>query len=150
VLSTLHTNTAVGAVARLTDMGVERFLLAPMLAGVVAQRLVRRLCPDCARPDVANRADCDLLDGMIEAGTPLRRAVGCPACRGLGYRGRTGIYEVVTVDAEMEALIHGGAAEAELAALARRRGPSLVEDGVRNISAGVTTVEDVARVAQEH
>ena len=150
VLSTLHTNTAVGAVARLIDMGVERFLLAPMLAGVVAQRLVRQLCPDCARPDVATQADHDLLDGALAVGTPLRRAEGCPACHGLGYRGRTGIYEVVTVDREMEALIHGGAAEADLIAQARRRGPSLVEDGVRKIRAGITTVEDVARVAQEH
>lgn len=150
VLSTLHTNTAVGAVARLIDMGVERFLLAPMLAGVVAQRLVRRLCPDCARPDVATEADRDLLEGALEVGSPLRRAAGCPACHGLGYRGRTGIYEVVTVDGEMEALIHGGAAEADLTALARRRGPSLVESGVGKIREGATTVEDVARVAQEH
>jgi general secretion pathway protein E len=149
VLSTLHTNTAVGAVARLIDMGVERFLLAPMLAGVVAQRLVRRLCPECARADVATEADCDLLQGALAVGAALRRAGGCPACHGLGYRGRTGIYEVVTVDREMEALIHGGAAEAELVAQARHRGPSLVEDGIAKIRAGVTTVEDVARVAQE-
>ncbi|MBA3324312.1 MAG: type II secretion system ATPase GspE [Rhodobacteraceae bacterium] len=150
VLSTLHTNTAVGAVARLIDMGVERFLLAPMLAGVVAQRLVRRLCPDCARPDVATQADHDLLDGAIAVGAALRRAQGCPACHGQGYRGRTGIYEVVTIDRAMEAAIHGGAAEAELIALARQHGPSLVEDGARKIRDGVTTVEDVARVAQEH
>jgi len=150
VLSTLHTNTAVGAVARLIDMGVERFLLAPMLAGVVAQRLVRRLCPECARSDVATQADCDLLQGALPVGAELRRAGGCAACHGLGYRGRTGIHEVVTVDREMEALIHGGAAEADLVAQARRRGPSLVEDGVRKIRAGITTVEDVARVAQEH
>jgi general secretion pathway protein E len=149
VLSTLHTNTAVGAVARLTDMGVERFLLAPMLAGVVAQRLVRRLCPDCAREDSATAADRALLDGAIELGAPLRRPVGCPACRGLGYRGRTGIYEVVTVDRELEALIHGGAAEATLAEHARRRGPSLIADGVAKVVAGATTVEEVARVAQE-
>jgi general secretion pathway protein E len=149
VLSTLHTNTAVGAVARLIDMGVERFLLAPMLAGVVAQRLVRQLCADCARADRATQADHDLLEGALPVGAPLRRAEGCPACRGLGYRGRTGIYEVVTIDREMEALIHGGAAEAELVAQARRRGPSLVEDGARKIRAGVTTVEEVARVAQE-
>jgi general secretion pathway protein E len=121
-----------------------------MLAGVVAQRLVRQLCPDCARADVATRVDRDLLDGALAIGSPLRRAVGCPACHGLGYRGRTGIYEVVTADREMEALIHAGAAEAELIANARRRGPSLVEDGVRKIREGITTVEDVARVAQEH
>ncbi len=149
VLSTLHTNDAVGAVTRLSDMGVERFLLAPMLAGVVAQRLVRELCPECARPGMATAADRDLLDGAIAVGAPLRRAHGCPACLGLGYRGRTGIYEVVTIDREMEALIHRGAAEAELVAHARRLGPSLIEDGVRKIGQGITTVEEVARVAQE-
>ncbi len=150
VLSTLHTNSAVGTVARLIDMGVERFLLAPMLAGVVAQRLVRRLCPDCAQVDAATAADRDRLDGAIALGAPLRRAVGCPACLGLGYRGRTGIYEVVTVDRAMEAMIHGGAAEATLVTHARSLGPSLIDDGVRKIAEGVTTIEEVARVAQEH
>ncbi len=150
VLSTLHTNTAIGAVARLIDMGVERFLLAPMLAGVVAQRLVRQLCPECATPDTATAADRDLLDGAIAVGAPVHRAQGCPACLGLGYRGRTGIYEVVTIDREMEALIHTGAAEAVLVAHARKLGPSLVDDGVRKIGQGITTVEEVARVAQEH
>ncbi len=150
VLSTLHTNTAIGAVARLIDMGVERFLLAPMLAGVVAQRLVRRLCPDCAEPGAATAVDRDRLDGAIAVGAPLRRAHGCPACLGQGYRGRTGIYEVVTIDREMQALIHGGASEADLIAHARRHGPSLIEDGVRKIGEGVTTVDEVARVAQEH
>ena len=150
VLSTLHTNTAIGAVARLIDMGVERFLLAPMLAGVVAQRLVRQLCAECAEPDAATAADRDLLEGAIAVGAALHRARGCPECMGLGYRGRTGIYEVVTIDREMEALIHRGVAEAELIAYARRLGPSLIEDGVRKIANGVTTVEEVARVAQEH
>ncbi len=149
VLSTLHTNTAVGAVARLIDMGVERFLLAPMLAGVVAQRLVRELCPECSRPGAATAADRDLLDGAIAIGAPLRRAHGCPACLGLGFRGRTGIYEVVTVDRMMEGMIHRGAAEADLVAHARTLGPSLIDDGIRKIGMGVTTVEEVARVAQE-
>ena len=150
VLSTLHTNTAVGAVSRLTDMGVERFLLAPMLAGVIAQRLVRRLCPDCAEAGAASALDRDRLEGAIAIGAPIRRACGCPACQGTGFRGRTGIYEVVTVDRDMQALIHAGAAEADLTAHARRLGPSLIADGARKIAEGVTTVEEVARVAQEH
>ena len=150
VLSTLHTNSAVGAVSRLIDMGVERFLLAPMLAGMVAQRFVRQLCPDCAAPDRATATDHERLDGAIAIGAPLHRATGCPACLGLGYRGRTGIYEVVTVDRAMQALIHAGAAEADLIAHARTLGPSLTDDGVRKIAEGVTTVEEVARVAQEH
>ena len=148
VLSTLHTNTAIGAVARLIDMGVERFLLAPMLVGVVAQRLVRRLCADCRRPDTATASDADLIDGLA-VGDALWRACGCAACQGQGYRGRSGIYEVIAVTREMEGLIHAGASEADLTAAARRDGPGLIADGLRQIRAGMTTVEDVARVAKE-
>ncbi len=148
VLSTLHTNTAIGAVSRLIDMGVERFLLAPMLVGVVAQRLVRRLCPDCKQPGTATAAEAALLDGLLE-GDSLCRAVGCPVCQGVGYRGRSGIYEVVAITPTIEAMIHQGAAEADLTAAARADGPGLVADGLRQIRAGFTTVEDVARVAQE-
>lgn len=148
VLSTLHTNTAIGAVSRLIDMGVERFLLAPMLIGVVAQRLVRRLCPDCRRADPATHADVALIDGLL-VGETVHRAVGCAACHGQGYRGRSGIYEVIAVTRDLENLIHKGASEADLADAARRDGPGLVADGLRQIRAGATTVEDVARVVQE-
>ncbi len=148
VLSTLHTNTAIGAVSRLIDMGVERFLLAPMLVGVVAQRLVRRLCPDCRTRDEATASDASLIDGL-RVGDELWRASGCLACHGQGYRGRSGIYEVVAVTREIEALVHSGASEAELTSAARRDGPGLIADGLRQIRAGVTTVEDVARVAKE-
>ncbi|MFN3311977.1 MAG: GspE/PulE family protein [Hyphomonas sp.] len=148
VLSTLHTNTAIGAVSRLVDMGVERFLLAPMLIGVVAQRLVRRLCPDCHRPDTASATDAAAIDGLKE-GDAIWRAAGCPACSGQGFRGRSGIYEIVPITRRLETLIHAGASEAELTAVARAEGPGLVTDGLRLIRAGATTVEDVARVVQE-
>jgi general secretion pathway protein E len=148
VLSTLHTNTAIGAVSRLVDMGVERFLLAPMLVGVVAQRLVRRLCPECRTPDRATAQDADLIEGLA-VGDSLFRACGCEACHGQGYRGRSGIYEVVAISREIEALIYAGASEAEMTLQARREGPGLIADGLRQIRAGLTTVEDVARVAQE-
>ncbi|WP_426036268.1 type II secretion system ATPase GspE [Cypionkella sp. TWP1-2-1b2] len=148
VLSTLHTNTAVGAVSRLVDMGVERFLLAPMLVGVVAQRLVRRLCAECRRADTATETDAALIDGLA-VGDALFRACGCPTCHGQGYRGRSGIYEVVAMTREIEALIYAGASEADLTTQARRDGPGLIADGLRQIRAGLTTVEDVARVAQE-
>ena len=148
VLSTLHTNTAIGAISRLTDMGVERFLLAPMLAGVVAQRLVRRLCPACRSPGTATQQDAALIDGLIP-GEALFRASGCPSCGGHGYRGRAGIYEVVAITPRLEAMIHSGASEADLTAEARLSGPGLIVDGLRQIRAGLTTVEDVARVAQE-
>lgn len=148
VLSTLHTNTAIGAIARLIDMGVERFLLAPMLVGVVAQRLVRRLCVECRQADQATAADAALVEGLV-VGETVHRAVGCAACHGQGYRGRSGLYEVVAMNRRMEVMIGAGASEAELTDAARAEGPGLIADGLRQIRAGVTTVEDVARVAQE-
>ena len=148
VLSTLHTNTAIGAVSRLIDMGIERFLLAPMLTGVVAQRLVRRLCPACRSADHATASDAARIEGL-QPGDPVFRAQGCPACKGQGYRGRSGIYEVVAISPTLAAMIHEGAAEADLATAARAEGPGLVADGLRLVRAGVTTVEDLARVAQE-
>lgn len=148
VLTTLHTNTAIGAVARLIDMDVERFLLAPMLLGVVAQRLIRRLCTDCRYPDTATQADADLVEGLLP-GEPVFRAQGCAACNHQGYRGRAGLYEVIAITRELEVLIHSGASEAELTQAARADGPGLVADGLRQIRAGLTTVDDVARVVRE-
>ena len=149
VLSTLHTNTAIGAVSRLVDMGVERFLLAPMLAGVVAQRLVRRLCPHCRRPDHATDADARLMAGLIAHGHRVFRAEGCSECQGHGYLGRTGVYEVVQITRTLQRLIHDGGSDADLTTEARRNGPSLLQDGLRLVDDGVTTVEEIARVAQE-
>ncbi|MDD3517960.1 MAG: type II secretion system ATPase GspE [Chromatiales bacterium] len=149
VLSTLHTNTAVGAITRLRDMGVEPFLLSSTVIGVLAQRLVRLLCEHCKQPYPANAADCRAL-GVSENDPPtLHRAVGCPRCQGLGYRGRTGIYELVEVDDAMRTLIHDGAGEFELERHARQHGPSIRADGLRRILAGHTTVEEVLRVTKE-
>jgi general secretion pathway protein E len=149
VLSTLHTNSAVGSVTRLIDMGVERYLLAPMLVGLAAQRLVRRLCPTCRREDVASEGDSLMLGGALKPGERVWRAVGCDDCGGDGYRGRAGVYEVVAVDERFQAMIHDGASEAEIEAHARRDNPSLLDDGVAKLRAGVTTVEEVARVTRE-
>jgi general secretion pathway protein E len=149
VLSTLHTNTAVGSVTRLIDMGVERYLLAPMVVGLVAQRLVRRLCPSCRREDDATDADALLLGGAIKPGRKIWRAVGCEQCHGDGYRGRAGLYEVVAVDDAFQKLIHDGASEADLERAARKAGPGLLEDGVAKLKAGLTTVEEVARVVRD-
>jgi general secretion pathway protein E len=149
VLSTLHTNTAVGSVTRLIDMGVERYLLAPMVVGLCAQRLVRRLCPACRREDVAGEADSLLLGGAVPVGTPIWRAVGCGECHDEGYRGRAGLYEVIAVDDAFQKLIHDGASEAEIERHARRSNPGLLDDGVAKLRAGVTTVEEVARVVRE-
>ena len=150
VLSTLHTNSAVGSVTRLIDMGVERYLLAPMVVGLAAQRLVRKLCQSCRREDVASEADALLLGRAIAPGETVWRAEGCPECHGDGYRGRAGLYEVVAVDDVFQALIHDGASEAELDRAARAAGnPALLDDGVMKVREGLTTVDEVARVVRD-
>ena len=149
VLSTLHTNSAVGAVTRLNDMGIEPFLLSSSLLGVLAQRLVRVLCQECREPHEADAAACALLG--VDPATPpvIFKAKGCPTCNHLGYRGRTGIYELIVIDEEMRRLIHNNAGEHELEAHARQHGPSIRHDGARNVLAGVTTLEEVLRVTRE-
>jgi general secretion pathway protein E len=149
VLSTLHTNSAIGSVTRLIDMGVERYLLAPMLVGLAAQRLVRRLCPSCRREDVAAETDSLLLGGAIRPGETLWRAGGCAECHNEGYRGRAGLYEVVAVDDRLQKMIHDGVSEADLEAHARKDNPSLLDDGLAKIRSGVTTVDEVARVVRD-
>lgn len=149
VLSTLHTNTAVGAVTRLRDMGVEPFLLSSSLLGVLSQRLVRVLCHDCKRPYAADSTECQLL-GVDPADPPtIHSAVGCDKCNGSGYRGRTGIYELVIVDDAMRTMIHDGKGEHSLEKYARRHTPALRDDGMRRVLEGDTTLEEVLRVTHE-
>jgi len=149
VLSTLHTNSAIGSITRLIDMGVERYLLAPMIVGLIAQRLVRRLCEHCRWQDQATEADSFLFGGALERGRQIWRAGGCEHCHGEGFKGRLGLYEVVPADDELRRLIHDGASEAMLTKAARATGPSLLEDGIAKLKAGLTSVEEVARVIQE-
>ncbi len=144
VLSTLHTNTAVGAVTRLQDMGIEPFLLASSLQLVLAQRLVRRLCKDCKLPVATDAAEQQRF-GFTE-GTQVWRAAGCDQCNHTGYRGRTGLYEVLEVDATMRRLIHDQAGEPALEAHVRAASPALSEHGRQRILAGETSLEEVLRV----
>jgi general secretion pathway protein E len=134
VLATLHTNDAPSAVTRLTDMGIEPFLLSSSLLGVLAQRLVRKLCPHCRRQGE---------DG-------LWHPVGCDHCGHSGYKGRTGVYELMTVDERVQALIHARAPESELIAAARGAGlRSMREDGERLVAAGITSMEELLRVTRD-
>ncbi|WP_407492957.1 GspE/PulE family protein [Pseudooceanicola sp. MF1-13] len=149
VMSTLHTNTAIGAVSRLIDMGVERFLLAPMVRGLIAQRLVRKLCPDCREPHALTDAEAGLLSGALPAGTEVWRAVGCDECGQKGYRGRLPIYEIIAVDRTIERMIHDGASESELTAAARRQAPGILGDGIEKMRNGLTTVEEVIRAVRD-
>lgn len=147
VLSTLHTNTAVGAVTRIQDMGVEPFLLASSLVGVVAQRLIRTLCPECKQPYQPDNAECQLLGIEQGAGHTLYHANGCPECGGSGYKGRQGIYEIIAIDEHMKSLIHDGVGEIELERHARKTSNSIQSDGFARVLSGETTVEEILRVS---
>jgi general secretion pathway protein E len=145
VLSTLHTNTAAGALTRLRDMGIEPFLLSSSLIGVLAQRLVRVLNPDSRQKFVAGDYERRLLGLTPEQPSPtLYRPHGAG-----GYRGRTGIYELIVVDDPMRTMIHDGASEQELERRARLSTPSIREDGLAKVMRGVSTIEEVLRVTRE-
>ncbi len=149
VMSTIHTNTAVGVVTRLVDLGVERFLLATTLVGLLGQRLVRVLCPACREKVRADSFECQFL-GIDYARAPdVFRAGGCDLCGHSGYRGQTGIYELVVVDEAMRERIHDGASEAELTRHVRQTCPGIREDGRDKVLAGVTTVQEILRVTLE-
>lgn len=146
VLSTLHTNSAVGAITRLRDMGIEPFLLASSLLGVLAQRLVRVLCPLCKearKPTAMEQAFLGL------QGSTIYHATGCAQCNGSGYRGRTGIYELLVVDESVRQMIHGQDSEEHLLQAVRPHARSIRDDGVQRVREGVTTLEEVLRVTQE-
>src|SRR5437867_2080220 len=145
VLSTLHTNDAANAVTRLVDIGVEAYKIAAALRGVVAQRLMRKLCPTCKQ--VWMEAPAERLKKWIPRGTPLYRAAGCPECAMTGYRGRFSILEVLTVTQEIERLITAGKTAEHLAAAARRGGmKSLWESGLAHVLKGESTVDELMRV----
>ena len=149
VFATLHTNDAVSAVTRLVDMGVEPFLLASSLIGVVAQRLVRRLCLECRKPFAADAGQLRAL-GLAPTDGTLYSAQGCAACNRTGYRGRTGIYELLTVDDDLRRLIHDRASEQALRTHVMSRGMrTLRDDGMRWAGQGVISLEEVVRVTRE-
>lgn len=148
VLATLHTNDAPSAITRLVDMGIEPFLLASSLIGVLAQRLYRQLCPSCKvayTPDAAERAQLG-----ADADHIIYRAVGCEQCNFNGYRGRAGVHELLLIDDEIRRLIHDNASEAKMRDYATSLGmTSLRSDGVDRVLAGQTTLDEVMRVTRE-
>jgi len=149
VLSTLHTNTAAGAITRMEDMGVEPFLLSSSLLGVLAQRLVRTLCPHCKESHVANDDEARLLNLAPGNNQVIYRAVGCSECNFKGYRGRTGIHELIVVDDKVRELIHEGKGEQAIEKFVRSTTPSIRSDGFDKVLSGMTTLEEVLRVTRE-
>jgi general secretion pathway protein E len=148
VFSTLHTNNAAGALTRLVDMGVESFLIASSLLAVVAQRLVRTICPDCQEafePDLGTIEEFNLTKGQI-----FWRGRGCPTCMNSGYKGRTGIFELLTMDNDIRHLLTAGADAVRIRDAAVKAGmTTLFEDGLKKVNAGITTLDEVVRVTQE-
>lgn len=149
VLSTLHTNDAVGVIPRLVDMGVERYLLPAALAGIVGQRLVRKICEHC-KQEVVNpeeRFEQAGLSGLLTGSPKLWYGEGCDECHGNGFKGRLAIYEILELDHRFHGPIVGGAASAELAELAKEAGMrTMLEDGVGKALDGRTTLDEVLRV----
>lgn len=149
VLSTLHTNTAVGAVTRLGDMGIEPFLLASSVLGVLAQRLVRRLCSECRSPYEPTDKECELMSFDLNNKPTIFQAKGCETCNHQGYKGRQGIHELLVVDEEMRTKIHNQASEQDIERCARAYLPSIRDDGRDRVLQGLTTIEEVLRVTRE-
>jgi len=147
VFSTLHTNDAPGALTRLVDMGVEPYLVASSLEAVLAQRLVRVLCPHCKQPDTSERAQAFKLKLGISADKIIFKSIGCRECRNTGFFGRHAIFEWMDTDEEIRQLILKSASTDLIRAAARKGGMrTLAEDGWRLVAAGVTTVEEVLSV----
>lgn len=147
VLSTLHTRSALGAVTRLRDMGVEDYLVASTLIGVVSQRLVRRICQACSEPRAPHEAERRVLGLEDGAQTLLHSGAGCPGCGQSGYRGRFALHEIVEVDERLAAGIGAGRSEAEMLECARASGfRTLHEQGLGRVLEGWTTLEELARV----
>lgn len=149
VLSTLHTNTAAGAITRMEDMGVEPFLLSSSLLGVLAQRLVRTICPHCRKSHLPDEEERHLLALPDDNQTVIYRAVGCAECSFKGYRGRMGIHELLPVDEQVRELIHNGQGEQAIEKCVRHSNASIRRDGFDKVMLGKTTLEEVLRVTRE-
>ncbi|MEG3765546.1 type II secretion system ATPase GspE [Alteromonas sp. 14N.309.X.WAT.G.H12] len=150
VLSTLHTNTAAGAITRLEDMGIEPFLMSSSLLAVLSQRLVRTLCKECRKPTTPNEQQAALLGVSNTQPLPtIYQPAGCAACNQTGYRGRTGIHELLLVDEPIREMMHEGKGEQAIERYIRTSTPSIRDDGCQKVLTGETSLEEVLRVTRE-
>ena len=148
VLSTVHTNSAVSAITRLLDMGIERYLLSSSIKGILAQRLVRKLCNNCKSEIEPTAAFLKQMQVTKENAKMACHAVGCLECKNTGYRGRTALYELIIITEEIKTLIHDGVSEQEIEAIAFKNAPRLSDSGRELVLTGITTAEEVLRVAK--
>jgi general secretion pathway protein E len=148
VFSTLHTNDAASAVTRLLDLGIEPYLVASSVVGVLAQRLVRRICPGCAEPYTPDAAELEWLGVPADQARGMKKGKGCPACRNTGYQGRLGTFELLNIDERVRRLIQSRATAAEIkdAAVGGAGMRTLRDDGVAKVLTGITTTSEVERV----
>ena len=148
VLSTLHANTAVGAISRLLDMNVPGYLLTSSIIGVISQRLVRKLCPHCMEAKSAEIGEKQALGLPIHQEVTVYKPVGCPRCSNQGYKGRIGVYEILTLDKDIRNLINSGAKEDEILEKAKANGMQLLkDDAVLKVLSGDTSIEEMLKVA---
>jgi general secretion pathway protein E len=145
VLSTLHTNSAIGAITRLGDMNIESFLLASSLIGVLAQRLIRLLCRHCKKAQPATTHELAIL-GLTDNTTLLYQPVGCTHCKTTGYAGRSGIYELIAIDEALRTMIHDKAPEQQIQKYAHGLFPSMQQDGFKRVLTGDTSLAEILRV----
>lgn len=151
VLSTLHTNSALGALTRLRDMGVESFLLSSSIVGLIAQRLVRKLCPHCKTPHELRADELELMKLAADADvSKVCEPNGCDLCNNLGYRGRTGIYELIQIDETLRGMIHRNENMQTMESYLRPSTPSIRDDGFKRVLAGDTSLAEILRVTSQN
>ena len=148
VLSTVHTNSSVAAITRLRDMGIEPFLLSSTITSIIAQRLVRRLCPDCKVEHKPTKRELRELGLKLSSDDVIYQAKGCDTCFGQGYLGRLGLYEIVVMDDKLRAMIHDGARETDMSDYAFRNRPTLLQSGAAYVAEGLTSAQEVLRVCR--
>lgn len=149
VFSTLHTNTAIGAITRLRDIGVESFLLSSSLIGVIAQRLIRLLCHHCKKAQTPTPEECLALGINVDTSHVIYKAQGCDRCNQTGYRRRIGVYEVIEIDFMIQNMIYKKVSEQELESYIRKQSPSLWQNGCQRVLSGDTSLEEIIRVTSE-
>ncbi|HEY8892279.1 MAG TPA: ATPase, T2SS/T4P/T4SS family [Clostridium sp.] len=148
VLSTIHTNNAVGTITRMEDMGIEPFLISSTVTGIMAQRLVRKICPNCSQQHISDEKEIKLLG--LEAPISLNKGKGCSLCNNSGYKGRIGIYEIMEISPEIRNLIDKRAPESEIENIATKQGMTILRQAcISKVKQGITTVEEMMRVTYE-
>ncbi len=148
VLSTLHTNSAVGAITRLQDMGIEPFLLSSTLLGVISQRLVRSLCLQCKSE--TSLSEQELADYGLNTNDKVYQSKGCSHCQQTGFKGRSGIYEMIEIDDTLAGMIHDGASQSQIEIYCHDKSQNLRDDGIRKVVMGETSLDEVLRVTRDN